>query len=302
MEWFRWYHGAISDPKWPLIARKSGQNIGTVVSVWAAILEYASQADERGCVDGFNPEAVDALFGYEDGATLSVVEVMKNQGVIGVTPCNANETHDVTGVTLHVVSWEKRQVKRERDDNSLERVRAHRLKKKVQQNEAVSQEKPNETPCNASVTPRNAQNRTDKNRTDKKKTHIPHADGVTEQIDPFYLTKKKRKLKGKRLETFNRFWEAFAYPKGKAEAADAWLDIPTLTDPLVETIVTAAETEAANRASVLASGQTPKWAQGWITGRRWEDCHAQVRELTLEEKTARDVIEMRKIRAARGLQ
>ena len=152
-----------------------------------------------------------------------------------------------------------------------------------------------------SDTNKNAKHRSIKEQ--KNKDSIPHADGVTAgEQELFYLTKKKRKLKGKRLSAFNRFWEAFAYPKGKAEAADAWLDIPTLTDPLVETIVTAAETEAANRTAVISNGQTPKWAQGWISGRRWEDCHAQVRELTLEEKTARDVIEMRKIRAARGLQ
>ena len=174
------------------------------------------------------------------------------------------------------------------------------MKKKAQQNEAVSEEKPNETPCNASVTPRNTQNRTDKNRTEKNKENIPHADGVTDHVqgdDPFYLTKKKRKLQGKRLVTFNRFWDAFAYPKGKAEAADAWLDIPTMTDALVDTIVTAAETEAANRASVLANGQTPKWAQGWITGRRWEDKVVTLHEMTPEQKAAKEGAEIMQILA-----
>ena len=48
MEWFRWYHGACSDAKWPLIARKAHTTVGVVVSVWVALLEYASQDDERG--------------------------------------------------------------------------------------------------------------------------------------------------------------------------------------------------------------------------------------------------------------
>ena len=240
MEWFRWYHGAISDPKWPLIARKSGQNIGTVVSVWAAILEYASQADERGCVDGFNPEAVDALFGYEDGTTLSVVEVMKNQGVIGVTPCNANETHDVTGVTLRVVSWEKRQVKRERDDNSLERVRAHRMKKKAQQNEAVSEEKPNETPCNAIVTPRNAQNRTEQNREDKRKTYT---------------------------HEFEKFWSAYPSRQGKKvgkkEAFAEWQR--AVMDVEADFLIAQIESLAPQY------GEYPVDACRWLKHRRWED-------------------------------
>lgn len=134
------------------------------------------------------------------------------------------------------------------------------------------------------------------------KDSIPHGDAVTEQSDHFYLTKKKRKLQGKRLETFNRFWAAFAYPKGKAEAADAWIDIPTLTDSLVDEIVTAATAEAQGRASVIADGRTPKFAQGWLSGRRWEDKVIQFQAMTPEEKAMRDAEEMRRIRAARSLQ
>ena len=111
-------------------------------------------------------------------------------------------------------------------------------------------------------------------------------DAVDEQ-EAFYLTKRKRKLTGKRLSAFNRFWEAFAYAKGKAEAADAWLDIPQLTDSLVEKIILAAEAEAAARHGLVASGHSPKWAQGWISGRRWEDeAFTQPRELTLDEYLA----------------
>jgi len=54
--------------------------------------------------------------------------------------------------------------------------------------------------------------------------------------EEFYLTKKKRKLKGKRLETFNKFWEIFNYKRGRAEAADSWLDIAVLTDAIVADI------------------------------------------------------------------
>lgn len=87
----------------------------------------------------------------------------------------------------------------------------------------------------------------------------------------FYLTKKKRKLAGKRLESFNRFWDAFNLKQGKADAADAWLDIDTLTNSIVEKIITAAKIEAERRQDLINRGQTPKWAQGWITARRWED-------------------------------
>lgn len=86
-----------------------------------------------------------------------------------------------------------------------------------------------------------------------------------------YLTKKKRPLKGKRLETFERFWSDFDYKHGKAEAADAWMDISSLTKSLVDRICEAARSEAQRRPGVIASGRTPKMAQGWLTARRWED-------------------------------
>jgi len=89
--------------------------------------------------------------------------------------------------------------------------------------------------------------------------------------DEFYLTKKKRKLTGKRLETFNKFWEVFNYRKGKAEAADSWLDIPTLTNAIFNEIMLGAKAEAMARPRLISAGRTPKMAQGWLTARRWED-------------------------------
>jgi len=89
--------------------------------------------------------------------------------------------------------------------------------------------------------------------------------------EKFYRTGRKRKLKGKRLEAFIRFWNAFDYKDGKAEASDAWLDIPELTETLVNVIIAAAKIEAELRPGIRARGSTPKMAQGWINKRRWED-------------------------------
>jgi hypothetical protein len=41
------------------------------------------------------------------------------------------------------------------------------------------------------------------------------------------------------LEAFKAFWQAFAYKKGRAEAIDAWLDIPKLTNEIVRQIISA---------------------------------------------------------------
>lgn len=87
----------------------------------------------------------------------------------------------------------------------------------------------------------------------------------------FLITRKKKKLNGKRFETFMRFWDAFEYKSGRAEAADAWLEIPELTNSVVEKIIWAAKIEAKRRPALKQNGKTPKMAQGWISGRRWED-------------------------------
>lgn len=86
-----------------------------------------------------------------------------------------------------------------------------------------------------------------------------------------YITSKKKVLKGKRLVTFNKFWEAFDYKRGKAEAAQAWYDIPQLTDKLCEQIYESAKKESEARQKLFELGKTPKMAQGWLTSKRWED-------------------------------
>ena len=93
-----------------------------------------------------------------------------------------------------------------------------------------------------------------------------------EHPKPFYLTKKKKKLDGWKLETFELFWKTFHWPKDKANASDAWLQIPGLTKELaIKQIIPAAARYCAARPAIIANNHTPKWAQGWLSSRRWED-------------------------------
>ena len=85
-----------------------------------------------------------------------------------------------------------------------------------------------------------------------------------------YLTKRGRKLRGQSLADFQTFWEKFDYKRGKADAADAWLDEYSVD--LFPAIIAGAEREARRRPDLQAKGRTPKMAQGWLSGRRWEDC------------------------------
>jgi len=128
----------------------------------------------------------------------------------------------------------------------------------------------NETPAKPAVTPHDTEEG-EEGKEGKVKTLSSSGDEELSMEVDFFVTKKKRKLTGKRLHSFNSFWDAFGYKAGKAEAADAWLDITSMTDSLVSRIVAAAEKESQRRPGLRGEGLTPKMAQGWLSARRWED-------------------------------
>lgn len=100
-------------------------------------------------------------------------------------------------------------------------------------------------------------------------TCSPAGAGQRTQTAP--KAKRVSVLSGKRLETFEQFWDAYDYKHGRGGAEKAWAAIPTLTDGLVEKICDAARKEAERRPAWVAKGMTPKMAQGWLNERRWED-------------------------------
>lgn len=104
---------------------------------------------------------------------------------------------------------------------------------------------------------------------------------VNDEVEKFYITKRKRKLKYHQFEWFNQFWESFGLKKGKTEAADAWIDA-NVTEDLVPIIITAARHESLIRRKQGEQGPTPKWAQGWLSGRRWEEYEPETM-ITVEE-------------------
>ena len=46
--------GSTTDPKFAVVARRTGQPVAFVIAVWAQILERASASKERGCIDGYD--------------------------------------------------------------------------------------------------------------------------------------------------------------------------------------------------------------------------------------------------------
>jgi hypothetical protein len=112
VDWFRWHHGSVSDPKFQWVARRSSVSVATVIAVWACILERASMSARRGCIDGFDCEDIDVLLGLDDGNTEAVVRSMRDKGIL---------TEDC------INNWASRQPLRE-DSAAAERKRRQRDK------------------------------------------------------------------------------------------------------------------------------------------------------------------------------
>ncbi|ABX36742.1 hypothetical protein Daci_4111 [Delftia acidovorans SPH-1] len=147
IDWFRWHHGSVTDPKFQLVARRAGCRLPDVIAAWAFVLEQASASSDRGSYGDLDFESIDLLMGFDDGVTQKIVAAMEARGLL------------VDGM---VAAWTKRQVKRERtDDSSTERVKAFREKQRQETPEAGD-----ETPGNA--TQRQETPREEKRREEEK--------------------------------------------------------------------------------------------------------------------------------------
>lgn len=97
-DWFRSWHGAPTDPKWLGIAKRAGVAPGIAVAVAWALMDRASQSDDRGNIEGYDADGLGCFFGCEPEQVDAIVAAMEAKGVV--------EGGRFT-------SWEKRQPKRE---------------------------------------------------------------------------------------------------------------------------------------------------------------------------------------------
>lgn len=111
-DWFRSWHGAPTDPKWLVVARKAGVVPGIVSAVVWALFDYASQQEDRGDVRDFDVETFAAFSGFDEDAIHAVIRALTDKGIIA---------------DYRLTAWEKRQAKRE-DNNSTARVALHRTR------------------------------------------------------------------------------------------------------------------------------------------------------------------------------
>ncbi len=132
MSWLRWWDGTCSDPKWRVIAARSGQPVGNIVAIWAWLLERARQSD--GCLGELDAEEIAVTYGYEPEGVEAILRTLADKGLI--------EEGEIR-------NWRKRQPKRE--DDSRDRVKAWR-EKKAEKAVTATHDEPRNAPvtlCNA---------------------------------------------------------------------------------------------------------------------------------------------------------
>jgi hypothetical protein len=133
-DWFRSWHGAPTDNKWLVIAKKAGVAPGVVSAVVWALFDHASQAGERGSVAGFDVETYAAFSGFDEAQIAAVIAALKDKGVI-----NGDD---------HLAAWEKRQPKRE--DDSAVRAKEWRERKRQEAEREQAEAERKRTQPNAS--------------------------------------------------------------------------------------------------------------------------------------------------------
>lgn len=223
------------------------------------------------------------LFGVDLAAAFRILQYLQQEGIGDVFP-HVTEALQKNNAEITVMSRRMIRDEKEKENNRLrqKRYRATRnvsqksnapvtAMKTLSSSSSASAKKKEEDSSPLRMSPsqnlRNAPKKAPKEQAAPGGAELSQGDSSA----GVYLTKKGRKLTGKKLEAFERFWEVFAYKKGKADAADAWLGIQGYSEALVVDILASAEREAQVRPSLTAKGHTPKMAQGWLSSRRWED-------------------------------
>lgn len=147
-QWVRLWEDMPTDPKWRIIAKRSGRPACEVIALFTMMMTNAGSADPRGSLSSWDDEAAAITLDMEVENVAAIREAMQGKVLDGDA----------------LLGWEKRQPKRE--DNSAERVKAFR--------ERHSEAKRDVTPRNDPVTPRNApEEKREDTEADKKDTPPP---------------------------------------------------------------------------------------------------------------------------------
>ncbi len=118
-QWFRWWHGAYSDPKLAAVAVRAKVSRPEVVAIWAGILEHASQEANRGDV-GDPAEDIAIALAIDIEIVERVMAALRDKELI---------------VAQRIAAWEARQPQRE-DATATQRSQRFRAKRNANATQA----------------------------------------------------------------------------------------------------------------------------------------------------------------------
>lgn len=119
--WVRLWLDMPTDPKWRVIAKKSGQPLPCVIALYTMLLTVSGGAVRPGEISDMSIEDAAAALDMDEDAVSSILSAM--EGRVISSGC--------------LSGWEKRQPKRE--DDSSQRVREYRERKKQEVKRDVTQ-------------------------------------------------------------------------------------------------------------------------------------------------------------------
>lgn len=207
-EWFRSWHGAPTDPKWRTVAKRAGVRPGDVAAVVWLLLDRASQADERGSIEGYDAEVLADALGYEPSDVIGIIAALHDKGVL---------------VNSVFSGWEKYQPKRE--DSSAERTRewrnrrgANSGKREIGEENQQSGDAGERSVTHGDASERNVTLDTDTDTDTERKKEISQP--LVARPKPVRTPKPRKAYP----DDFEAFWKAYPTDpnQSKAEALSAW--------------------------------------------------------------------------------
>lgn len=231
IDWFRWHHGSITDPKFQLIARKAGASFGDVIAVWAYILEQSSANADRGAVGHIDYETLDFLLGAAGGTSSKIVEAMTDRGLLEGG---------------RVSAWERRQPKREDAGAAI---------RKREQRDRDMRDMQQITPSHDeshSVTP--SHDREEKRREEEKEPPLTPPAGGRVRLSPMAEP-----------DGFAGWYDLYRRKDARADAMKAWrqLNPDAETQERMQAALRVWPWSDRRELNPLPAS--------WIRGRRWED-------------------------------
>ncbi len=110
MDWYKIYHGLPTDPRLPVIAKRTGLTRAETLALWITLHDYASRQKPRGSLYGLDAEETAVLLEMDAQKTEAALDAFYEKGMIDIEN--------------NISNWAKLQYK------STERVRAHRARKR----------------------------------------------------------------------------------------------------------------------------------------------------------------------------